>query len=82
MTERVVASFVSSNLVSDGLWCTGARCASVDTQQTTTLYGLVETAGLLLRDLLLRGQGGALLSLVMGCMCSDSIRSSPATGSP
>lgn len=47
-----------------------AGCASVDTQQTTTLNGVVETVDPVSRELLLRGQGGAqtgaLLSLVVG----------------
>ena len=47
-----------------------AACASVDTQQTTTLNGVVETVDPVSRELLLRGQGGAqsgaLLSMVVG----------------
>jgi hypothetical protein len=45
-------------------------CASVDTQQTTTLNGVVETVDPVSRELLLRGQGGAqsgaLLSMIVG----------------
>jgi hypothetical protein len=47
-----------------------AACASVDTEQTTTVHGVVETVDPASRELLLRGdagaQSGALLSMVVG----------------
>jgi hypothetical protein len=47
-----------------------AACASVDTNQTTTAQGVVETVDPVSRELLLRGNGGAqsgaLFSMVVG----------------
>ena len=47
-----------------------AACASVNTQQTTTVNAVVETVDPVSRELLLRGDGGsqsgALLSMVVG----------------
>jgi hypothetical protein len=47
-----------------------AACASVDTQQTTTVNAVVETIDPVSRELLLRGNGGAqsgaLLTMVVG----------------
>jgi len=47
-----------------------AACASVDTSQTTTVVGVVETVDPVSRELLLRGDGGsqsgALLSMIVG----------------
>lgn len=47
-----------------------AACASVDTEQTITMHGVVETVDPVSRELLLRGdagsQSGALLSMIVG----------------
>ena len=47
-----------------------AGCQSVDTQQTTTMHGVVETVDPVSRELLLRGDGGSqsgvLMSMVVG----------------
>ncbi len=47
-----------------------AACASVDTQQTTTVNAVVETIDPVTRELLLRGNGGAqsgaLLTMIVG----------------
>ncbi len=47
-----------------------AACASVDTQQTTTLNAVVETIDPVAREILLRGDGGsqsgALLTMIVG----------------
>ena len=47
-----------------------AACASVDTSETTTVQGVVETVDPGARELLLRGNGGAqsgaLLTMVVG----------------
>lgn len=47
-----------------------AACQSVDTQQTTTMHGVVETVDPTSRELLLRGDGGSqsgvLMSMVVG----------------
>ena len=47
-----------------------AGCASVDTQQTTTINAVVETVDPVAREILLRGDGGsqsgALLTMIVG----------------
>lgn len=59
-----------SFLLASGVLPLLAACASVDTAQTTTVHGVVETADPVSRELLLRGDGGsqsgALLSMVVG----------------
>jgi hypothetical protein len=57
-------------LLSAGLLPLLAACASVDTQQTTTVNAVVETVDPVAREILLRGnsgaQSGALLSMIVG----------------
>jgi len=68
--ERETTMYRRSFLLASGLLPLLAACASVDTEQTTTVHGVVETVDPVSRELLLRGdagaQSGALLSMVVG----------------
>jgi hypothetical protein len=49
-------------------------CHSIDTQQTTTMHGVVETVDPVSRELLLRGDGGSQSGLLMSMIVGPQVQ--------
>jgi len=61
-------------LIASGMLPLVAACASVDTQQTTTINAVVETVDPVAREVLLRGDGGSQSGVLVTMLVSPQIR--------